>query len=66
MRWPPGVPTHLWYWNPRMPGEKRRKGMRCWVLVRGGRNSVMVRMEDGEIVVTSRNAVRKIREQENK
>lgn len=40
--------------------------MRCWVLVRGGRNSVMVRMEDGEIVVTSRNAVRKIREQENK
>ena len=49
---------HVWYWRPRM-GERNRKGMRCNVLVVGRRNSCMVEMEDGEIVITSRYAVRR-------
>lgn len=51
--------THVWFWNPRM-GEKRRKGMLCKVLIRGGKNSILVAMEDGELVVCSRYAVRKV------
>lgn len=52
--------THVWYWHPRLPGEKRRKGMLCRVLIRGRRNSVLVELEDGEQVITSRYAVRKV------
>lgn len=40
--------------------ERSRKGMKCRVLVRGGKNSIMVEMEDGEWVVCSRNAVRMV------
>lgn len=51
---------HVWYWKPRWGGaEKNRKNMRCRVLVRGGKNSVLVEMEDGEWIVTCRYAVRK-------
>lgn len=49
---------HVWFWQSRM-GERNRKGMRCRVLVRGRRNSVLVELEDGEMVVSSRYAVRK-------
>ena len=49
----------VWFWHPRM-GEKNRKGLRCRVLVHGGRNSVLVELEDGEKVVTSRYAVRQM------
>ncbi len=53
---------HVWYWRPRWNGmEKNRKGMRCRVLKRGGKNTVMVEMEDGELVFTCRYAVRKVR-----
>jgi hypothetical protein len=48
----------VWFWYSRM-GERNRKGLRCRVLIRGGRNSVLVEMEDGEKVITSRYAVRK-------
>ena len=48
---------YVWFWKPRM-GEKDRKGIRCRVLVRGKRNSIMVELEDGERVITSRYAVR--------
>lgn len=34
---------------------------RCRVLARGTMNSVLVEFEDGERVVTSRNAVRKVK-----
>ena len=51
--------THVWFWKPRM-GEKNRKGMRCRVLVKGGKNSILVELEDGEFVVASRYSVRKI------
>lgn len=50
--------SHVWYWKPRM-GEKSRKGMLCRVLVRGGKNSILVEMEDGEWVVCCRYAVRR-------
>lgn len=52
------VMDHVWFWRSRM-GEKNRKGLRCRVLVRGKRNSILVELEDGEKVVTSRYAVRK-------
>jgi len=53
--------THVWYWRARWNGaEKNRKGMRCSVLVRGGKGTVLVEMEDGERVYTSRYAVRRI------
>lgn len=53
--------THVWFWHPRLPGEKNRKGMKCRILIRGKRNSVAVQLEDGEQVVTSRWAIRKIK-----
>jgi hypothetical protein len=49
----------VWFWRSRM-GERDRKGMPCRVLVRGGRNSVLVELEDGEKVITSRYAVRQV------
>ena len=36
-----------------------RKGERCRVLVRGGRNSCLIEFPDGYQAVTSRNALRK-------
>ena len=52
--------THVWYWRPRLPGEKERKGQLCRVLVRGKRNSCLVELADGEKVITSRYAVRSL------
>lgn len=49
---------HVWYWRDR-PTYSNRKGQRCRVLVRGGKNSVLVEFEDGFRVVTSRYAVRR-------
>ena len=48
----------MWYWKPRMKSEKPRKGLRCRILARGKRNSIAIELEDGEIVITSRYAVR--------
>jgi hypothetical protein len=57
-----GMFDHIWYWKPRWAGtEKNRKGMLCRVLKRGGKNSIMVEMEDGELVITCRYAVRKVK-----
>ena len=55
-----GAFTHVWYWRPRLSGEKNRKGMRCRVLLQSKKNSCLVEMEDGEKVVASRYAVRKV------
>jgi hypothetical protein len=49
----------VWFWKPRLPGEKNRKGMACALLIRGKRNSVMVQLEDGERVITSAWAIRR-------
>ena len=54
---------HVWFWNPRM-GERNRKGKLCTVLARAKRNSILVQLEDGEKVITSRYAVRRIKESE--
>jgi hypothetical protein len=54
--------THVWFWKPTPMGGKNRKGMLCRVLIRAPkRNSILVELEDGELVVTSRYAVRRIR-----
>jgi hypothetical protein len=50
---------HVWFWNSRM-GERNRKGIKCRVMIRGGRNSILVELEDGEKVITSRYAVRRL------
>ena len=47
----------LWHWRTRLPD---RKGQRCRVLVRGGMNSVLVEFTNGQKVVTSRYAIRKL------
>jgi len=48
----------IWHWRTRPIGNPR-KGQRCRVLVRGGKNSVLVEFPDGYTVITSRHAVRK-------
>ena len=47
---------HIWFWKTRLP---KRKGQRCRVLAHGKMNSIKVQFEDGQIVITSRYAVRK-------
>ena len=37
-----------------------RKGLKCRVLIRGGRNSILVETEEGERIIASRYAVRLI------
>jgi hypothetical protein len=52
---------YVWRWRIRL-GE--RYGWRCKILVRGRMNTIAVEFEaDGHRVITSRWAVRKIREQ---
>ena len=55
---------HVWYWMQKPhPALGDRKGQRCRVLARGKLNSVFVEFEpDGYKVITSRYAVRKVRE----
>ncbi len=51
---------HRWYWRARLPG---RNGQRCRIVARGSKNSVLVEFEtDGYRVVTSRYAVRRVKE----
>ncbi len=51
---------HRWYWRARLP---ERNGPRCRIVARGAKNSVLVEFEaDGYRVVTSRYAVRQIKE----
>ena len=47
---------HVWHWRCRLP---ERKGQRCRVLIRGGRNTCLVEFPDGFRVYTSRWAVRR-------
>lgn len=48
---------YVWYWRSRLPD---RKGQPCEVLARGRMNSILVRFDDGYMVVTSRYAVRRL------
>lgn len=48
---------YMYYWN-----RMGRKGQFCHVLVRGGRNSCLVEFMDGYKAVTSRNALRRVKE----
>lgn len=47
---------YLYRWN-----RQSRKGQFCRVLVRGKRNSCLVQFEDGYRMVTSRNALAKVK-----
>ena len=50
---------YIWYWRARLP---ERKNQRCRVVARGSMNSVLVEFEDGYRAVTSRYAVRRVKE----
>ena len=53
---------HVWRWKQRLP---ERHGQRCAVLVRARRmNSIAVEFEDRQRYVTSRYAVRPVRDGE--
>lgn len=49
--------THVWRWRTRLA---ERHGQACRVVARGRLNSALVAFADGELVVTSRWAVRRI------
>ncbi len=52
--------AHRWYWRARLP---ERNGLRCRIVARGAKNSVLIEFEaDGYRVVTSRYAVRRVKE----
>ncbi|MBI4507954.1 MAG: hypothetical protein HY691_20705 [Chloroflexi bacterium] len=51
------TPTHVWRWRTRLA---ERHGQACCVVARGRLNSALVAFADGELVVTSRWAVRRI------
>jgi hypothetical protein len=56
LRRPPSQPQqYIYRW-----GYQGRKGQRCIVLVRGKRNSCLLKFEDGYTMVTSRNALRRV------
>lgn len=47
---------YIWRVKTRLP---ERKGQRCKVTARGAMNSARVEFEDGYIVITSRNYIRR-------
>ncbi len=58
MKW-----THTYFWKRYRP---ELKGMRCRIVKTGRMNSIEVELENGEHIITSRYAVRKIKAQEAK
>jgi hypothetical protein len=53
---------YRWFWKARLP---ERRGQLFRVLVRGKLNSCAIQfISDGKIVVTSRNALRKVKKDE--
>jgi hypothetical protein len=50
---------HQWRWRARL-GD--RHGQRCRIVARGSMNSVLIQFEAGYRVVTSRYAVRRVKE----
>lgn len=52
--------NYIWYWRTKLPD---RKNQRCRVLVRGKMNSILVEFMDGYRVVTSRFAVRSVKDE---
>ena len=48
------------------PKRATLKGRRCAVLVRGRMNSCLVEFEDGRKEVVSRNAIRKLKQRDQK
>lgn len=50
--------SHYWRVRARLP---ERFGQRCRVLARGSRSTILIEFEDGYLVATSRNYVRRFR-----
>ena len=54
--------AYVWAWGPKYPRTLDRKGQECRMLVRGKMNSCLIEfLSDGWRVVTSRNALRKVK-----
>lgn len=58
------IPTYPYYWRvkARLP---ERRGQRCRVLARGKLNTCLLEFEDGYLVTTSRNYIRKVKNETN-
>jgi hypothetical protein len=52
--------SYRWVWGAKGLRSLDRKGQRCRVVVRGGRNSALIEFEDGYRAVVSRNGLRKV------
>lgn len=52
--------THYWRIKTKLP---ERQYQRCRLLARGTMNSCLVEFEDGYLVIASRNAVRKLKDE---
>ena len=55
---------YIWRWGTcggKYPEVGKRKGMRCRVVTRGGKNSALIEFEDGYRTISSRNGLRKAR-----
>ena len=50
---------YLWVWKRSFMRPIERKGQACRVLVRGGRNSALIEVEDGFRMIASRNGLRR-------
>ncbi|MHC4644195.1 MAG: hypothetical protein ACYTBJ_01740 [Planctomycetota bacterium] len=53
---------YIWRWGTcggKYPETGKRKGMRCRVVTRGGKNSALIEFEDGYRAVASRNGLGK-------
>ena len=59
---------YYYAWGPRfvVPGLPclDRKGQRCRVLARGKMNSCLIEFQDGYLAITSRNALRRVKQME--
>lgn len=53
--------THVFCWRNN-PTRVELHGKKCRILARGSMNSVLIEFENGLRVVTSRNAIRKVKQ----
>lgn len=61
---PPEGFNYVFCWKQSPMRPENRRGQKCRVLKRGWMNSILVEFEDGFKMLTSRRAVRKIKDEQ--
>lgn len=56
---------YIYIWGNN-PIRKKYKNQICEVLAYGNKNSIMIKFENGDIIITSRFAIRKLTDEETK